>query len=129
MLTVRKSSVFQASKEKVYIKLQKLKTLQYIAYPYATFEPLNREKDLIWGKNCISTFRFKLFGLIPFGLHTIKVMRFGLEDGIFTIESNKHVPMWNHEIILEKLDEHTTKYTDIVEIEAGWKTLLKKSMI
>ena len=47
MLTVRKSSVFQASKEKVYIKLQKLKTLQYIAYPYATFEPLNREKDLI----------------------------------------------------------------------------------
>ncbi len=47
----------------------------------------------------------------------------GLENGILTNETNTYVPVWNHEIILEKLDENTTKYTDIVEIEAGWKTV------
>lgn len=42
----------------------------------------------------MSSYQFKLFGLIPFGIHTIKVIRFGLEEGIFTKESNQHVPVW-----------------------------------
>ncbi len=33
-----------------------------------------------------------------------------------------YVPVWNHEIILNKIDETKTEYTDIVEIYAGWKT-------
>ena len=49
--------------------------------------------------------------------------RFSIEEGIYTYESNKHVPVWNHEIILEKIDENTTKYADVVEIDAGWKTV------
>ena len=50
-------------------------------------------------------------------------MRFGLDEGIFTNETNTHVPVWNHEIVLESVDENNTKYTDIVAIEAGWKTV------
>ena len=123
MLTVRKSSYFQASKEEVFDELQKLKTLQCIAYPYATFEPLNGMKEMIWKKDTVAEFGFKLFGIIPFGIHTIKVIRFSLEEGIFTEETNVHVPVWNHEIVLERIDESTTKYTDIVEIDAGWKTI------
>ena len=123
MLTVRKSSVFSVSVEEVFARLQKLKTLQYIAYPYATFEAVNGEEELIWKKDNVFSFRFKIFGLIPFGIHTIKVIRFGLEDGILTNETNTHVPVWNHEIILEGVDANTTKYTDIVEIDAGWKTV------
>ena len=123
MITIKKSSIFPAAKEEVYNKLLKLETLQYIAYPYATFKPINGETELIWQENSSSTFSFRLFGIIPFGIHTIKVIRFGLENGILTNETNTYVPVWNHEIILEKLDENTTKYTDIVEIEAGWKTV------
>ena len=123
MLTVRKSSVFSVSVEEVFSRLQKIKTLQYIAYPYATFKPVNGEKELIWKKGTVAGFEFKLFGIIPFGIHTIKVLRFSLEEGIFTEEKNTHVPVWNHEIVLEKVDGNTTKYTDIVEIEAGWKTV------
>lgn len=124
MMTIKKSSIFPAAKEEVYTKLLKLETLQYITYPYATFEPINGETELIWQENSSSTFSFRLFGIIPFGIHTIKVIRFGLENGIFTNETNTYVPVWNHEIILEELDENTTKYTDIVEIEAGWKPCL-----
>ena len=123
MMTVRMSSLFQAPVGKVFDKLQRSETLQYIAYPYATFEPVNGEEELIWKKDIVSSFQFKLFGVIPFGIHTIKVIQFDLEEGILTHETNTHVPVWNHEIILERVDANTTKYTDIVEIDAGWKTV------
>ena len=69
MITIKKSSIFPAAKEEVYNKLLKLETLQYIAYPYATFKPINGETELIWQENSSSTFSFRLFGIIPFGIH------------------------------------------------------------
>ena len=123
MLTVKKSSVFPAAKDEIFRRLQKLKTLQYIAHPYATFKSVDDTEELTWQKDSAFAFHFKLFALIPFGVHTIKVIQFDIEKGIYTQEGNKHIPVWNHKIILEKIDENTTKYTDIVEIQAGWKTL------
>lgn len=123
MLTVKKSSVFPAAKDEIFRRLQKLKTLQYIAHPYATFKSVDDTEELTWEEDSAFAFHFKLFALIPFGVHTIKVIQFDIEKGIYTQEGNKHVPVWNHKIILEKIDENTTKYTDIVEIQAGWKTL------
>ena len=122
MLTVKKSSVFPAAKDEIFRRLQKLKTLQYIAHPYATFKSVDDTEELTWQEDSAFAFHFKLFALIPFGVHTIKVIQFDIEKGIYTQEGNKHVPVWNHKIILEKIDENTTKYTDIVEIQAGWKT-------
>ena len=123
MLTVKKSSVFPAAKDEIFRRLQKLKTLQYIAHPYATFKSVDDTEELTWQEDSAFAFHFKLFTQIPFGVHTIKVRQFDIEKGIYTQEGNKHVPVWNHKIILEKIDENTTKYTDIVEIQAGWKTL------
>lgn len=123
MLTVKKSSVFPAAKDEIFRRLQKLKTLQYIAHPYATFKSVDDTEELTWQEDSAFAFHFKLFALIPFGVHTIKVIQFDIEKGIYTQEGNKHVPIWNHKIILEKINENTTKYTDIVEIQAGWKTL------
>ncbi len=74
MMTVRKSSVFPVTKQEIYSKLQKLQTLQYIAYPFATFEPVNGDSKLVWREGIVSSFRFKLFGWIPFGVHSIKVI-------------------------------------------------------
>ena len=123
MLTVKKSSIFPAAKDEIFRRLQKLKTLQYIAHPYETFKSVDDTEELTWQEDSAFAFHFKLFALIPFGVHTIKVIQFDIEKGIYTQEGNKHVPVWNHKIILEKIDENTTKYTDIVEIQAGWKTL------
>jgi len=123
MLTIKKSSVFPAAKDEIFRRLQKLKTLQYIAHPYATFKSVDDTEELTWQEDSAFAFHFKLFALIPFGVHTIKVIQFDIEKGIYTQEGNKHVPIWNHKIILEKINENTTKYTDIVEIQAGWKTL------
>ncbi|MCR5094814.1 MAG: L-2-amino-thiazoline-4-carboxylic acid hydrolase [Lachnospiraceae bacterium] len=123
MRTVRKTSIFPASKKTVFTRLLKLRTLQYIAYPYATFTPLNGTDSMAWEAGSTSRFKFRLFGIIPFGTHTIHVMRFGMDEGIYTHEGNEYVPVWDHEIILEELPGNKCRYTDKVDIDAGWKTI------
>ena len=120
-MIVQKTSVFPAAKETVFCKLQQLETLQYIAKPYATFEPIG-EAVSTWVVGSTSAYRFRLFGVIPFGTHTIHILRFD-PDGVSSHERNEHVPVWNHEIRLIEKDENHTQYTDRVEIHAGWKTV------
>ena len=119
-MIVQKSSLFPASKETVFRKLQQLETLQIIAKPFATFEPVG-ETVSTWEVGSTSAYRFHLFGLIPYGTHTIHILRFD-PDGVSSREGNAHVPVWNHEISLVEKDESHTLYTDRVEIHAGWKT-------
>ncbi len=119
--TVIKTSVFNTDIEKFFSLIQKLDTLQYIAKPYATFKSMNNENDLIWETGKTFSFKFKVFGCISLGIHTIKVREFN-RDGIYTNESNRFCPVWNHRIIIEKIDETHIRYTDEVEINAGRKT-------
>jgi len=120
-MIVQKTSVFPASRDVVFQKLQRLETLQTIAKPYATFEPLDNTATA-WIVGSKSSYRFMLFGLIPFGIHTIRIVRLDPE-GISSREGNRHVPVWNHDILLVPIDENHTEYTDRVEIKAGWKTI------
>ena len=120
-MIVRKASVFPAPREDVLSRLQRLETLQYIAAPYATFIPVNKTENFRWEADASSEYRFKLFGIIPFGVHTIRIERFD-QDGIQSREHNRHVPVWDHLITLKDLGDHT-EYTDEVVIRAGWKTV------
>ena len=119
-MIVQKTSVFPAGRDAVFQKLQKLETLQYIAWPFATFEPVDNAVPT-WTVGSTSSYRFRLFGVIPFGTHTIHIVRFDPES-IRSREANEHVPVWNHDIIMEPVDANHTEYTDRVEIRAGWKT-------
>lgn len=119
---VVKTSIFPVPQQVVFRKLQELQTLQYIAKPYATFTPVDGKSDLIWEENAVFSFQFKLFGFIPLGTHTIHVHSFSEDKGIYTHEHNPHVPVWDHRIVLEPLAPDKTRYTDEVEIGAGWKT-------
>lgn len=120
--TVTKTTILPASKKEVFRRLKELKTLQHIAAPYATFSPENNNDYFVWEENAVFSFRFKLFSLLPLGIHTIRVISFSENGDIYTREQNSHVPMWNHRIILKQLDQSATQYTDEVEIGAGWKT-------
>ena len=119
-MIVRRTSIFPANRQVVFLKLQKLATLQYIAAPYAMFDPIG-DAAAVWTAGSTASYRFRLFGVIPFGTHTIRILRFS-QDGVSSREGNEHVPVWNHEIRLKVLDEMRTEYTDTVEIYAGWKT-------
>ena len=119
-MIVQKSSLFPASQETVFRKLQQLETLQTIAKPYATFEPIG-EAVTTWAVGSTSAYRLRLFGVIPCGTHTIHILHFD-PDGVSSQEGNGHVPVWNHEIRLVEKGENHTLYTDRMEIHAGWKT-------
>ena len=118
--TIIVSSRFPATLDEIWEKLQNISTLQYITAPFASFKPLT-DQPFIWSEG--NTFKFRLkVGILPIGIHTINVVAFDKETlTIYTNESNKHVPVWNHRIILDGQDS-TTVYTDEVEIYAGWKT-------
>ena len=120
-MIVHKTSTFPASRKKVFHYIQKLKTLQYVAWPFATFEPVG-ESNPVWKPGSVSSYRFKLFGLIPFGTHTIRIETF-TEDLIQSRERNTLVPTWDHRIDLKVVDGGHTEYTDHIEIKAGWKTV------
>ncbi len=119
-MIVQKTSVFPAPREIVFQKLQRFECLQYIAKPFAAFVPVG-DAPAVWKAGSVSAYRFRLFGIIPYGIHTIRIVRFG-PDGISSREGNEHVPVWDHDIELCPLNNGRTRYTDRVEIRAGWKT-------
>ena len=119
-MVVQRTSVFPANRETVFQKLRQLSTLQTIAAPYARFDPVGNGAAA-WEVGSTSSYRFRLFGFIPFGTHTIHIVRFD-PDGVSSREGNEHVPVWKHDIKLRPLDESHTEYTDRVEIHAGWRT-------
>ena len=120
-MIVKKTSLFPASQETVYEKIRRPETLRLVAAPYASFEPLGEESG-VWEDGSTSSWRLRVMGVIPLGIHTIHIVRFG-PDGISSREGNRHVPVWNHDITLAEVDENHTEYTDRVEIHAGWKTV------
>ena len=107
-MVVQKTSVFPAGRDLVFQKLQQLETLQYIAWPYAAFEPIG-ETVSVWEAGGTSSYRLRLFGVIPFGTHSIHIVRFD-PDGISSREGNEHVPVWNHDIQLIEKDKTHTQY-------------------
>jgi hypothetical protein len=119
-MMVQKTSIFPAKRSDVFARLQRLETLQFIAMPYASFAPVDARTDNVWRVGDVSSYQFRLFGVIPFGTHTIQIERFD-EDEIQSRESNEHVQVWDHRITLKDLGMQT-EYTDEVDIRAGWKT-------
>lgn len=122
-MIVNKSSIFPTDIDNVWKRLQKLKYLRYVAYPYATFHPAEGKKQLIWKEGRTFPLEFRLYGVIPFGIHTVHIVTIDEKSHmIYSNESNPHVPVWNHRITLTSVGQNHTKYTDKVEIDAGWKT-------
>ena len=121
-MTVLKRCLLSADRAAIFARLQELKTLQYIAAPYASFETIDTAEEIIWAPGRTYAFRFRMFCVIPYGVHTIHVLDFS-PDAIYTHERNTHVPVWNHRIRLKDNGDGTTAYSDEVEIGAGWKTV------
>ena len=119
-MIVRRTSIFPAQRQEVFSLLQRLETLQYVAAPYATFSPVEGQKDTMWQIGSTTSYRFRLLGFIPFGTHTIRIERFDM-DIVQSREHNEHIRVWDHKITLRDMGTQT-EYIDEVEIHAGWKT-------
>ncbi len=112
------TSIFPADRHTVYQLLQGFDILKKITFPYITFKPINQGSDFKWEVGKVFRFRAKVFGFIPFGIHTIKIVEFS-DHLIRSNETNTYVKVWNHDIILREVGKSYTEYTDRVEIYAG----------
>jgi hypothetical protein len=121
-MTVRVSSYLPSDADNIWEKLQRIKTLQFIAAPFASFKVVS-SGSMVWKPGETSEFRLKIFGILPMGVHTISIVEFNKDTlSVYTNERNKSVPVWNHRIILKQESANRTHYTDEVKIHAGWKT-------
>ncbi len=72
--TIRITSTFPEKRERIFELLQKVETLKFIAKPYATFENVNSSDVLAWKVGEKFAFKFRLFGFINLGVHSIEVI-------------------------------------------------------
>jgi hypothetical protein len=120
MKVITVSSVFPATPDEIWARLVQVETLQYVAAPYAAFSPVDPEEGTAWEEGAVLRFRLRVCGIIPMGMHTVKVKKFDKASlAVQTVEGNKTVPVWNHKIALVPIDSSSTRYTDEVEIYAG----------
>jgi ligand-binding SRPBCC domain-containing protein len=119
---VKIETTFSTPVDRVWSLLTKFDTLSFITRPMASFKPLGKVSD--WRKGSDYSFRLRIFG-IPMGVHEIRIVKMGRSEyTIVSHEHNRFVKTWNHTIKLEPLDDSTTGYTDIIEINAGKMTNL-----
>ena len=123
------TSVFETDIENIWCKIQDIETLREICKPKASFISYGNIPP-VWKEG--ETFYFKMFlhRFIPIGKHTINVIKICLlytsdaADEVVSNEYNKRVTIWNHYIQMEKITENVIKYTDSVELYAGYLTPL-----
>lgn len=121
-----KESIFEESAENIFKRLQDFATLTYIAKPYMFFKPMGKEGKIVWEEGDTYRFKLKILNIIPFGIHTIKVIDINREKYlIYTNEENKFVNTWNHRIEIKKIGLNKSSYKDEVEINAGiWTPII-----
>lgn len=64
-----------------------------------------------------------LFGVVPFSRHHLRIA--SIDDGDRILRSREHgglVRQWNHDIEVEPIDDGRCRYTDRIDINAGFFT-------
>jgi hypothetical protein len=120
---IKVSSIFPALPDAIWPLLMRLDTLRYIAAPWAVFAPAGSQDGAIWRENESYCFRLRIFGVLPLGIHTVRIQTLDSAGyNIQTAEENKFVPVWKHKITLIPQGADSSFYTDEVEIDAGLLT-------
>jgi len=106
-------------------ELQKVSSLRHVASPVLKFEAAeNQSLPNIWKLGEQYQFNLSFYGLIPLGDHFIKLVK--IDEDKKTIISHEHgrlTKVWNHTIRITPIDNQTIKYTDEIEIKAGFLTI------
>jgi ligand-binding SRPBCC domain-containing protein len=111
--------VLPAPPETIWRRLSRVETLRYITFPYMVFSSADGTAETEWRAGMTARFRLRLFGIIPLGIHTIRIQKF--DHSAYTVQSCEHnrlVTRWNHTITLVPLDG-STHYTDEADVYAG----------
>lgn len=126
-MILKRSSILNASPERVWQELSQTKLLHYVGKPLIEFIPVNAILPEVW-QDGEYTVEMKLFGAISFGKQTVVIKqpsdqerknhRYSmLDDG-----RGEFIPTWRHLITIDHAEEGKTLYTDTVKVQAGLLT-------
>jgi len=118
------ASLLPCPPDLVWNEVQHISRLREIAWPLVSFHDAPGEKlPESWTEGQLVRFRSFLFGLIPLGTRKLKFERIDRSAGeMLTRESDQLCSRWDHCIRVRPLPDGQTKYSDTVEIDAGWLT-------
>lgn len=117
------STVLPCSANRAFALVRKWSTLQFIAWPLVRILPRRGDALPDWREGEETFCRSYLFGVLPIGLRSVRFVTIDPERGsIVTLEHDMLVRRWQHEIDIAPLDPDRSRYTDTVEIDAGFLT-------
>lgn len=114
-----------APPDRIWEEVNKPGLLLFVAHPFIRFEPVEpRELPDRWREEDY-VFRMWLFGILPLGRHAVSISRPTNDGDLRELQDNGHsalIKKWDHLISVEA-DGNGTRYTDRIEIDAGFVTL------
>ena len=123
-MIARISTYLPCSKGELWAKIMDPKSLQFVASPILKFIPVGKNIfDKEWELNRDYVLKLYLFGFLPLGNHTIRLINIDRsENKIESTESGLLARVWNHTIQFQEIEENRVHYMDIIEIKAGLLT-------
>jgi hypothetical protein len=119
-------SILPCSADLAWAAVQTSALLMEVAAPVVTFRPVVGETlPERWPAGQSVRCRMYLFGLIPLGTQVVHLERIDpAAREIQSRESTALVARWDHLVRIRPAADGRCRYSDEVEIEAGWRTPL-----
>lgn len=116
------SSIFPAAPDEIWQRLARVDTMRYVARPLLMFASAEGGGEE-WQAGETMRFRLRILGILPLGFHTVRLDT--VDSAAYTMqtrESSRLIPVWNHHIAVAAAEDGRSRYTDSLEIGAGWRT-------
>lgn len=125
-MIVRVSTELACSASELWQKICLPKSLQFVASPMLSFAPVELGAlDGEWQVGRDYLLKIAFLHCIPLGHHSIKLIKIDRQNNrISSREKGSLVAVWNHEIFFTETSPNVVSYTDEIELQAGWLTLL-----
>lgn len=114
------TTTFKCNINEVWERIQNVSTLVKICRPMARFTPHKGEMPTNWVVGKCYDFNLYFHCVLPMGKHTIMVE--SIDEQTHEIQSREYntlVPVWNHLIKIEPVDDKSVRYTDEIDLYAG----------
>jgi hypothetical protein len=127
-MRVYHETLLQCPPDKIWDSVQSRVDFQHITSPMVKFRPYSAEEPLPerWQEGSTVRCRPYALGVWPLGVHTLLFERIDRQRReMQTREHSASVKKWDHLIrVREGPTPQTCLYSDDVEIDAGWQTIL-----
>ena len=117
--TIRRSTPLDAPVDVVWAAVRTPQAFRFVTRGLVDWRPI-RGRTEPWREGEEATGWLRLGGVIPFSRHRIRVAVLDDRERLLrSDESGGAIRSWRHDIRVEPVDSDRTRYTDVIEIDAG----------